>query len=833
MFLGDNQGTLQVLPITVLDAVMQDAAEKGFALTHTAATVTGTTVNLRSGPGTEHPVTAQVRQGDQLNVQGQNAAGDWLQIPDPAGGPDFHWIAASLTDLTAADREVLPVAEAGVPVAGLPIAKIPEALRSHPPANLLDMAVPIEGLVFQLDTLFLLTPRVLQAYFVQEGADGPNLHLLGEIPVPGTPSLHEWRRSLAVHGNRAYVGGLEGLTEINISDPLTMQVVRWPAVGQGMIQDLAPVGDHTLLALTQFNAESVRFLAVLDTSPQFSRVEPIFLIPAAGQFERLAVVDGLTYVAAGTAGLSVLNVLGYQMGIPPGTPLLRSNLVIGQREADLPTILQASVVGKGWLRRMELYQEGELWATDATAPFAFALPHDPQPDTWEFRFVDHRGQETSASFALQMVEDAQPPRLLNVTPGHNSFDLLMVTDRRLSLKFSEPIEPATPERPVVQLLYRSVSQEGHEVFQDVPLSWEMAGAGTEIQITLPEDLHTGEYLLLTHPELRDAAGNSMHHGLVREYILYRSLATPEEEGTGSDSGQESDLESRPLTKGNPVLGPFSSTILQQERESSRHSSTHLSGTLLTSEATGTEYLTGLALVGNTLTASRNPAQNPQTVEEELLAAVRANDIEKAKELLVAGANPNFGSDAPLYIAAGNGHAEMVELLLSVGADPTAQKTDGWTPLHLAAPYGYLDVAQLLLAAGSNLHRPTLNGEPPIWLAVKHRQVEMATWLLAEGANVHFVWPEGDTLLHRAAGNGHAEMVELLLSVGADPTAQKTDGWTPLHLAAPYGYLDVAQLLLAAGADPSIQDKDGVTPLQLAVDFNHENVATLFEREALK
>ena len=47
-------------------------------------TVTGTVVNLRSGPGTEHATAGQARQGDALHVTGRNADGSWLQIVNPA-----------------------------------------------------------------------------------------------------------------------------------------------------------------------------------------------------------------------------------------------------------------------------------------------------------------------------------------------------------------------------------------------------------------------------------------------------------------------------------------------------------------------------------------------------------------------------------------------------------------------------------------------------------------------------------------------------------------------------------------------------------------------------
>ena len=52
--------------------------------------VTGTTVNVRSGPGTSNPVVARVSAGDAAEVLDQS--GGWVQIR-PAGGDVVGWIS--------------------------------------------------------------------------------------------------------------------------------------------------------------------------------------------------------------------------------------------------------------------------------------------------------------------------------------------------------------------------------------------------------------------------------------------------------------------------------------------------------------------------------------------------------------------------------------------------------------------------------------------------------------------------------------------------------------------------------------------------------------------
>jgi len=62
--------------------------------------------NLRAGPGTDFAVVAEIKAGQQIFVEAQNPAGDWIQLN--MEGPDQTWIATFLLDLPAG--LVLPIA---------------------------------------------------------------------------------------------------------------------------------------------------------------------------------------------------------------------------------------------------------------------------------------------------------------------------------------------------------------------------------------------------------------------------------------------------------------------------------------------------------------------------------------------------------------------------------------------------------------------------------------------------------------------------------------------------------------------------------------------------
>ena len=55
--------------------------------------VKGTAVNLRGGPGTQHPVVGKAAYGDVLRTSRRQ--GDWVQVQHPSG-KGTAWVASSL-----------------------------------------------------------------------------------------------------------------------------------------------------------------------------------------------------------------------------------------------------------------------------------------------------------------------------------------------------------------------------------------------------------------------------------------------------------------------------------------------------------------------------------------------------------------------------------------------------------------------------------------------------------------------------------------------------------------------------------------------------------------
>jgi ankyrin repeat protein len=85
-------------------------------------------------------------------------------------------------------------------------------------------------------------------------------------------------------------------------------------------------------------------------------------------------------------------------------------------------------------------------------------------------------------------------------------------------------------------------------------------------------------------------------------------------------------------------------------------------------------------------------------QTDLHKAALMGDVERVKELLKKGADPNIQDKygwTPLHNAAFEGHFDVVELLLVHEADPTVEDKDGKTPLDLARVEGYGKVVSVI------------------------------------------------------------------------------------------------------------------------------------------
>ena len=185
-------------------------------------------------------------------------------------------------------------------------------------------------------------------------------------------------------------------------------------------------------------------------------------------------------------------------------------------------------------------------------------------------------------------------------------------------------------------------------------------------------------------------------------------------------------------------------------------------------------------------------------------------------VLSCGADPNLasaGGETPLLACATLGSVPVAEALVKAGASLQSRDPKGMTALHRAAAGGHDALLLWLLTHGAEPDARDSNGETALML-VRTRAAVIA--LCDAGAPLQAATTEGVTALHNAAQSGSLEVVHALLARGADPDAATRQGETPLHYAAfANAGLDCLAALLDAGADIDEETNDGVTPLMLA------------------
>ena len=175
---------------------------------------------------------------------------------------------------------------------------------------------------------------------------------------------------------------------------------------------------------------------------------------------------------------------------------------------------------------------------------------------------------------------------------------------------------------------------------------------------------------------------------------------------------------------------------------------------------------------------------------------------------------------PIHDAAEKGNLIGVQTELDKGVDVNAKREDGSTPLHGAAEGGHGEIVELLITAGADLHATTVpmlggGGWIPLHSAARQGHRGIVELLIEMGTDVNTRDSAGKSTLHDAVLEGHKGIVELLINKGADLNAKSGYYGTPLHVAGSIGHKEIAELLIANGADLNVQDGFGRTPLNAA------------------
>ncbi|MCO4262926.1 ankyrin repeat domain-containing protein [Pseudarthrobacter sp. MDT3-26] len=184
---------------------------------------------------------------------------------------------------------------------------------------------------------------------------------------------------------------------------------------------------------------------------------------------------------------------------------------------------------------------------------------------------------------------------------------------------------------------------------------------------------------------------------------------------------------------------------------------------------------GTSPPASTATAATKPpalsAEAQTRLDQELIAAAKANNVALAGELIGRGANVNAKDaikDSAFLYAGAEGFNEILQLTLANGADVASTNRFGGTALIPASEHGHVETVRILIAAGVPVNHVNDLG----WTAMQ------------------------EAILLNNGGPRQQDVVRQLLAAGADPGIRDPQGRTPLENAERLGFGEIAALIRA-------------------------------------
>lgn len=160
-------------------------------------------------------------------------------------------------------------------------------------------------------------------------------------------------------------------------------------------------------------------------------------------------------------------------------------------------------------------------------------------------------------------------------------------------------------------------------------------------------------------------------------------------------------------------------------------------------------------------------EEPYMLDNQLIRAVEKNDIAFADSLLSNGANiesMNYDGHTPLMIASHIGYEDLVSMLIKHKANINAlgSEDNDMSAIMFAAKNGHAGIVKLLLSSGADIETKSRWGSPLLFAAGCNR-IEVIALLLDSGANPYTKNEDGLTAIDLAEHYKHHDAANFIMA----------------------------------------------------------------------
>lgn len=197
---------------------------------------------------------------------------------------------------------------------------------------------------------------------------------------------------------------------------------------------------------------------------------------------------------------------------------------------------------------------------------------------------------------------------------------------------------------------------------------------------------------------------------------------------------------------------------------------------------------------------------------------------------------------PLFKAITDNDINAVKSSLAAGADIESRDSKKQrTPLSVAIFSNCPEIVELLISSGANVNAADKGGFSPLHCSMCNHDLSIVKGLVNAGAIIDAQDKIGYTPLHWSFFYDRHEHSKLLLRHGASLNIQSSDMATPLHAFAEYSNIytlkqmnavDLIQDFLQYTADPSIVNDENKTFMDCFADRYKDNPAELEAIQAM-